>query len=278
MGSENVAIKFDDLKPRPSDVPDPQALRVLGQDFERRRKEIKACTGKYRYTQEEWYEQIVCPAYKESGFEPPTVDDHLVPERYEDRGAVPTREEAKERLDNPAESKADAANLTEEDWLWIERASHPLGKLYYSCGFTPEFLELDIRLNITNHACRLYQYVTLHCDMKMGESEDFKLKDLAAKLKCKVRDIRRAMKKLNDAGVARYSIYPENRTEKFKFYLPCVDGLPEVINKAKVIKDKTGVSVRKLWENREKYGFPVKCGGETEAEGEGEGVAPPSTS
>ena len=86
------------------------------------------------------------------------------------------------------------------------------------------------------------------------------------------------MKKLNKAGVAMYSIYPENRVEEFKFFLPCVDGMPEVISKAKAIKNKTGVSVRKLWENREEFGFPVKCGGETEAEGEGEGVAPPSTS
>ena len=178
MENKNVAIKFDDLKPRPSDVPDPQALRVLGQDFERRRKEIKACTDKYRYTQEEWYEQIVCPAYKESGFEPPAVDDHLVPERYEDRGSAPTHEEAKERLDNPAESKADAANLTQEDWLWIERASHPLGKLYYACGFTPEFLEADIELDITSHACRLYQYITLHCNMEKGEERQFYIETL----------------------------------------------------------------------------------------------------
>ena len=194
----------------------------------------------------------------------------------------PTRAEAKERLNEPvdqpeqtAEVQSDSIELSKADWKRIEMKNHPLGgRLDYGAGFTPEFLELDIKHNISNHRTRLYAFLSLHCDTKTGISSKFSVEELAEKLKCGKPEIRRAIKELDNFEVAKPSEYPQHYTKPITFTLPFTKKRHRLSYLAQRIANRVGVDWGTLWEKRDKFGFPVKIGGEAE----GEGVRPPSSS
>ena len=75
----------------------------------------------------------------------------------------PTRQQAEEHLNNPPQSKddSDKIKLSKKDWEWLEKANHPLGgRLFYGDGVTPLFMELDLKLGISDspHRRRLLDY------------------------------------------------------------------------------------------------------------------------
>lgn len=191
---------------------------------------------------------------------------------------VPTRQQAKQRLNNSPQAKDSEYELTADDWKWIEKGNHELGgRLDYGAGFTPEMLELDIKLNLSNHRTRLYVYASLHCAKATGISSRFTIEFLAEKLQCSRRDIREGMKDLRKMGLALPNPYPKHYTKDFTFILPYVKGLAEVSKEVGRIESLTGMDKRELWERREEFGYVVKSGGETEGEAEGEGESPPSS-
>ncbi len=180
----------------------------------------------------------------------------------------PTRKQAEARLNSQPQSKGSEYELTAEDWKWLKKGNHALGgRLDYRAGFTPEMLELDIKLNLSNHRTRLYIYASLHCAKSTGISSLFTIEFLAVKLQCSRRDIREAMKDLKKMGRALPNPYPKHYTKDFTFILPCVKEMSEVSANVGRIEALTGMKKRELWECREELGYVVKGGGETDGEG-----------
>ena len=192
----------------------------------------------------------------------------------------PTRQQAEERLQNPPKDNSDEIRLSKTDWEWLEKANHTLGgRLFYGCGVTPLFMELDLKLGISDspHRRRLVDYLSLHCDIKTGITSEVTVGELSEKLHCGKDKIREGMKWLVKKGVLEYSDdydYPRHYTTGVVFVLPFVKETYETKRKANALRTKTGISYRELWERRDEFGFGVKNGGEAE----GEGVEPPSSS
>ena len=193
---------------------------------------------------------------------------------------APTRGQVEARLNNPPATDTDEIKLSKKDWEWLEKANHPLGgRLFYGCGITPLFMELDLKLGISDspHRRRLLDYLGLHCDLKTGITSEVTVGELSDKLQCGKDKIREGIKWLVKREVLEYSenyAYPEHYTTGVVFVLPFVREAHEVKAKANGLRTKTGIAYRELWERREEFGFGVKSGGECEAEG----VRPPSSS
>ena len=193
---------------------------------------------------------------------------------------APTRQQAEERLNTPPEPKDSEYGLTVADWKWLEKANHPLGGgLFYGGGVTPQFMELDLKLGISDspHRRRLLDYLGLHCGLKTGITNEVTVGELSDKLQCGKDKIREGMKWLVKKGVLEYSdgyVYPKHYTTGVVFVLPFVRDTHETKGKANALRTKTGISYQELWERREEFGFVVNDGGEAE----GEGVEPPSSS
>ena len=195
----------------------------------------------------------------------------------------PTRAEAKERLNEPvdqpeqtAEVQSDNIELSKADWERIEMKNHPLGgRLDYGAGITPEFLELDIKYNISNHRTRLYFFLSLHCDKKTGVSSKFSVEEFAEKLECSEKEVRRSIRYLDKRGLAKPSEYPQHYAQLITFTLSCPKKRHRLSYHISRIVKQVGVEWKTLWEKRDKFGYSVvKSGGEAE----GEGVRPPSSS
>ena len=193
---------------------------------------------------------------------------------------APTRKQVEARLKDPPAAETDAIKLSQKDWEWLEKANHPLGgRLFYGGGITPLFMELDLKLGISDspHRRRLLDYLSLHCDIKTGITSEVTVGALSDKLQCGKDKIREGIKWLVKREVLEYSenyAYPEHYTTGVVFVLPFVREAHEVKAKANALRTKTGIAYRELWERRVEFGFGVKGGGEAE----GEGVEPPSSS
>lgn len=179
----------------------------------------------------------------------------------------PTRQQVEQRLNNPAQSKddSDKPKLSKKDWEWIEKANHPLGgRLFYGGGVTPQFMELDLKLGISDspHRRRLLDYLGIHCDLKKGITSEVTVGELSDKLQCGKDKIRESIKWLVKKEVLEYSngyAYPKHYTTGVVFVLPFVRESHEVKAKANGLRTKTGIPYRELWERREEFGFGVKC-------------------
>ena len=196
----------------------------------------------------------------------------------------PTRQQAQQRLKSPPPAETDEIKLSKAEWEWIEKANHPLGgRLFFGGIVTPEFIELDLKLGISNspHRRRLLDLLSLHCDLSTGITSAFTVEFLADKLQCERNKIREAIKWLVKREILEYSgksEYPRHFATPVTFRIPLTETADKTKYHAYRIKKKTGIHYREIWERREEFDYPVKSEGECEAEGEAEGVRPPSSS
>ncbi len=252
-----------------------QARRLLKKAGKTTLEELNYCFPEYKKDNSAFLQSIQ-EKEESSGNESP--QSHSEPTR------PPTRQQAEERLNNSLEPQddSDEIKLSKAKWEWIEKANHSLGgRLFFGSIVTPQFMELDLKLGISDspHRRRLLDLLSLHCDNSTGITTGFSVAHLAEKLQCGKDKVRGAIKWLVEREVLEYSEnskYPRHYTEKVSFKLPFVVEADQTKYHAYRIAKKTGIHYRELWERREEFGCPVKCGGETEAEGEG--VRPPSSS
>ena len=233
------------------------ARRTLGKTGELTLEELDYCFPEYKDDN---------AAYLQSRPETKESSDNESPQSSAPTHP-PTRQQVEQRLNNPSQSKddSDKPKLSKKDWEWIEKANHPLGGgLFYGGGVTPQFMELDLKLGISDspHRRRLLDYLGIHCDLKKGITSEVTVGELSDKLQCGKDKIRESIKWLVKKEVLEYSngyAYPKHYTTGVVFVLPFVRESYEVKAKANGLRTKTGIPYRELWERREEFGFGVKC-------------------
>ena len=132
---------------------------------------------------------------------PPAEDPRRQQTKY------PKKDESEVRLKNPPQSKEqpEKIKLSKKDWEWLERANHPLSdRLFFGAVVTPQFIELDLKLGISDspHRRRLLDYLSLHCDNRSGVTSKFTVEALATALQCGRDKIRESIKWLVKEGRA----------------------------------------------------------------------------
>ena len=152
------------------------ARRTLGKTGELTLEELDYCFPEYKDDN---------AAYLQSRPETKESSDNESPQSSAPTHP-PTRQQVEQRLNNPSQSKddSDKPKLSKKDWEWIEKANHPLGGgLFYGGGVTPQFMELDLKLGISDspHRRRLLDYLGIHCDLKKGITSEVTVGELSVK-------------------------------------------------------------------------------------------------